>query len=291
MIREPEICLPRGASKPGFPGPWPMTTLEPDNDGPISVVLASEVRFLRESLIEILRRAPGIGVLGCAANAEEAVGLSQELRPDMVLIDAGMREGQATVRRLRETMAGTPVVAFSVTESVGSILNWAEAGVAGYIPNTAAVTDIGALIIEIRAGRQNCSPDVAAGLLRRIAMVPSSAAEPLLRPEVLTFRELQVVRLISAGLSNKEIARQLEIGLATTKSHVHNALAKLNMQRRGQIAAWLRAETPRPRSYAEAITRPGTDRRATPTADRTRPVGGRLDPRRLREGRTVAMAD
>ena len=54
-------------------------------------------------------------------------------------------------------------------------------------------------------------------------------------------RELEIARLISAGLSNKEIARRLDIGVATTKSHVHNALAKLNLQRRGQMATWMHA--------------------------------------------------
>lgn len=212
---------------------------DPEAAGPFTVAIASEIRFLRESLVEILGRATTIAVLGCAADPEETIRIAHDTRPDMVLIDASMRDGQSTVRRLRETVAGIAVVAFSVSESVGSVLNWAEAGVIGYIPNTAAVADLHAIVMAIRAGKQICSPLVAAGLLRRIAAVTSAPVSPAAASETLTSRELEVVRLISSGLSNKEIARQLRIGLATTKSHVHNALGKLNMQRRGQIAAWV----------------------------------------------------
>lgn len=69
--------------------------------------------------------------------------------------------------------------------------------------------------------------------------MPHKNATPVLTP-----RELEIVRLIGSGLSNKEIARYLNIGLATTKSHVHNVLGKLNLQRRGQAASWMQAHSP-----------------------------------------------
>jgi DNA-binding NarL/FixJ family response regulator len=140
-------------------------------------------------------------------------------------------------RRLRATEGGPRVVAFAVSESVESVLTWAEAGVAGYIPSTAAMDDLQALIGDIDAGRQACTGAVAAGLLRRIGANPAAPA-PADAP-CLTPREFEIVRLIGAGMSNKEIARRLNIGLATTKSHVHNVLGKLNMQRRTQAATWM----------------------------------------------------
>jgi DNA-binding NarL/FixJ family response regulator len=202
----------------------------------LTLIVASEVRFLRESLGEILGRVAALSVVGYGADLGQTLALCRDLRPDMVLLDAAMRDGPSAVRRLREVRAGLLVVAFAVSESVDTVLEWAEAGVAGYIPNTAAMTDLHALVAEISAGRQTCSPLVAAGLLQRVA---ASAIEPTRQtagPHVLTPRELEIVRLISTGLSNKEIARQLNIGLATTKSHVHNVLGKLNLQRRGQVA-------------------------------------------------------
>ena len=211
----------------------------------LTLLIASEVRFVRESLSEILARENANLVLGLCGDFGEVLSLSRELRPDMVLLDAAVRDGPAMVRRLRETLGAIRVVVFAITESVDSVLPWAEAGVAGYIPNTAATADLRAIVADISAGRQICSPLVAAGMLQRIGEVGTAAARTSRGSDALTPRELEIVRLISSGLSNKEIARRLDIGLATTKSHVHNALAKLNLQRRGQVATWMHAGPPR----------------------------------------------
>ena len=209
----------------------------------LQVLIASEVRFVRESLGEILGRGGTASVIGHCADLSQILSMSRELRPDMVLLDAAVRDGLLAVRRLREISGGLRVVVFAVSESVESVLAWAEAGVAGYIPCTAGASDLCALVDDISAGRQACSGAVAAGLLQRIAassVRPPKADSGL---QALTPRELEIVRLISTGLSNKEIARRLNIGLTTTKSHVHNALGKLNMQRRGQVSTWMYAQS------------------------------------------------
>jgi two-component system, NarL family, nitrate/nitrite response regulator NarL len=210
----------------------------------LQVLIASEVRFVRESLGEILGRGGTTSVIGYCADFGQTLSMSRELRPDMVLLDAAVRDGPMAVRRLREVSAGLRVVVFAVSESVESVLSWAEAGAAGYIPCTAGASDLCALVDDISAGRQACSGVVAAGLLQRIAA--SSVGPPKAEngPQALTPRELEIVRLISTGLSNKEIARRLNIGVTTTKSHVHNALGKLNVQRRGQVATWMHARSP-----------------------------------------------
>jgi DNA-binding NarL/FixJ family response regulator len=206
----------------------------------LKIVIASEVRFVRESLSEILGRDDTIAVVGECPDSAQLLVVCRELQPDMVLLDASVQDGVSTARRLREMLAGLRIVVFAIRESVESVLVWAEAGMAGYIPSSAAAADMRALVANIGAGRQACSDLVAAGLLRRIA---ANAAGPP-NPEALTPRELEIVRLISTGLSNKEIARRLNIGLATTKSHVHNALGKLNVRRRGQVATWMHARSP-----------------------------------------------
>jgi two-component system, NarL family, nitrate/nitrite response regulator NarL len=100
---------------------------------------------------------------------------------------------------------------------------------------------LNALVTDIEAGRQACSGSVSAGLIRRIAATAGSPGEQKFSPARLTRRELEIVGLIGTGLSNKEIARRLNIGVATTKSHVHSVLNKLNVQRRGQAANWTRS--------------------------------------------------
>jgi DNA-binding NarL/FixJ family response regulator len=232
---------------PGISPPWhrddrgpapSRAERQPDReDAPaLRLVIASEVRFLRESLGEVLGRVASLAVVGYGADLGQTLNVSRDLRPDMVLLDAAMRDGPPAVRSLRALRAGLQVVAFAISESVDTVLAWAEAGVSGYIPNTAAMSDLHALVAEISAGQQTCSPVVAAGLLQRIAATAVEPANQGSGPHTLTARELEIVHLISTGLSNKEIARQLNIGLATAKSHVHNVLGKLNVQRRGQVA-------------------------------------------------------
>ena len=103
-------------------------------------------------------------------------------------------------------------------------------------------------ILDIHGGEQPCSGRVAAELLRRIAVAESfgnarNAPSPAL---ALTRREREAAELIATGLSDKEIARRLNISLATAKAHVHNLLGKLNVQRRGQVVVRLHEHAQHP---------------------------------------------
>jgi DNA-binding NarL/FixJ family response regulator len=142
------------------------------------------------------------------------------------------------------------IVASGVRETEDDIVAWAEAGVIGYIPRTAALSDLARLVVTIHSGEQICSGRIAAGLLRRIARTAGQDTDRnggSIRAPVLTKRELEAAELIRSGLSDKEIARRLNISLATTKSHVHNLLGKLNVRRRSQVADHLRHFDQHPR--------------------------------------------
>ena len=132
------------------------------------------------------------------------------------------------------------IIAFAVRETEDEIIAWAEAGVIGYVPSTAGWADLVCLITDIYDGEQHCTARVAASLLRRVAALTSNLANGRDIPSqgpVLTRREWQTAELVASGLCDKEIARRLNIGLATAKSHVHHLLGKLNVQRRGQVVA------------------------------------------------------
>ena len=108
---------------------------------------------------------------------------------------------------------------------------------------SAALSDLIDSIDSILRGEQICSKRVASGLLRRIAAGHSRPGRESdrKRQPILTARERDIVRCLGVGLSNKEIARRLNIGLATTKAHVHNVLNKLVLERRSQVPHWIRA--------------------------------------------------
>jgi two-component system nitrate/nitrite response regulator NarL len=209
---------------------------EADSAPRLRLLVASDVRFVRESLGEILGKSETLSVVGHCGGADQVLTQSRVLDPDAVLLDAAAHDGLSTVQQIRALSTTRLVVVFALIESVESVLAWSEAGASGYIPSTAATDDIGAMIAEIRAGRQACSAMVVASLLRRVAATAAMPRDRESDPQILTPREFEIVRLVSTGLSNKEIARNLNISLATTKSHVHNALAKLRVQRRSQIA-------------------------------------------------------
>jgi two-component system, NarL family, nitrate/nitrite response regulator NarL len=208
----------------------------------LRILVVWGVRFLGESLAELLERDPLVSVVGLCTDLAEAMTLNTDLQADVVLLDARSSEGAAAVRRALDIAPGMRIVASGVRETEEDIVAWAEAGVIGYIPRTAALSDLARLVVAIHSGEQICSGRIAAGLLRRIARTAGQGGdrEPLIRTPALTKRELEAAELIRSGLSDKEIARRLNISLATTKSHVHNLLGKLNVRRRSQVADHLR---------------------------------------------------
>jgi DNA-binding NarL/FixJ family response regulator len=163
---------------------------------------------------------------------------------DAVLVDAAHCQGTATVRRLRETAPALPIIACAIPETDDDVVSWAEAGATGYLPNTIELARIGSLVSGILDGEQVCSARMAAALLRRVA----SGAHLRLQHDggrqlrALTRRERQIAKLIAADLSDKQVAHELNISLATAKTHVHNLLGKLQLRHRGEVAEALLGE-------------------------------------------------
>jgi two-component system nitrate/nitrite response regulator NarL len=212
--------------------------------GALSLLILSDIRFMREGLADVLRREEAFRSVDIAVDPDEAIIAMNAALPDLVLIDAALPGGLAAVGRLRRFAPESRIIALAVTETDAEVIAWAEAGACGYVPRSAALADLVGFLTGIMRGEQTCSARVAAGLLRWIADGPRVAqANSRARP-ALTAREEEIASLIGAGLSNKEIARRLKICLATTKSHVHNVLSKLKLRRRGQVSCWLR-EQPR----------------------------------------------
>ncbi len=183
-----------------------------------------------------------LAISGLFADMQQCVLALSNTRPDIILIDQAIPGGCVALGQLGCIAPQIPVVVIAVTETAEEIIFWAEAGVAGYIPKSAGIADVVPLLIEIRRGNQACSASVAASLMRRISSGGASNGrqhDMTSRP-MLTLREAQVAQMVVAGMSNKDIARALNIGVATAKTHVHHLLGKLNLQRRGQAVNWMR---------------------------------------------------
>jgi DNA-binding NarL/FixJ family response regulator len=208
----------------------------------------SEVRLYREGLAAMLAGTGRVELAGVEAPADFSSRLSDI---DVVLLDAELLKSRACLGWIEP--ASTKIVAFAVSEIEDDIDACARSGVASFVGKDGSAEDILSAIEGIWLGELPCPSRVAALLFRRLTGLLRSQARQLAGSD-LTDRELQVMSLLDRGCSNKEIARQLGIGLSTVKNHVHNILEKLHVHRRGEAMAAMRRA---PRAYAgQAISVP-----------------------------------
>lgn len=235
-----------------MPHTAPLAVLSTAANPRPAVLIASEIRLLGEGLAMALGREGTFRICGCSGDVEDTLQQIALLQPDIVLLNAALQTGMAAIRRIRAAGAMVKIVALAVAEDPTDVIAWAEAGAAGYIPSSAGLDDVVPLLGNIMRGEQPISGRVAAGLLRRLHDAARQTASPQSIAASPTARELQILEMIGTGLTNKEIARRLNIGLATTKSHVHNLLGKLGLQRRGQAASWMHDRQTRAASASRA---------------------------------------
>ncbi len=206
----------------------------------IRALVASDIRLYREGLAEGLRSSGRVELVGTAADAAASIAAAGDLGPDVVLVDLAMTGWEETVRDLVAAGDEIGVVVLGVREVEDEVLACAEAGVSGYVTREASLDELVDVVESVARGESLCSPRISALLLRRVTEMSGSRRQPVLADR-LTPREAQIVGLIDEGLSNKQIAGRLSIELATVKNHVHNILEKLQVERRGEAAAQMRA--------------------------------------------------
>ncbi|MEU4219130.1 response regulator transcription factor [Actinoplanes sp. NPDC026623] len=205
------------------------------------IALVADVRLYCEGLAAVLATVDGIDVVGHCRRWQEAVPMVARTHPDVVLIDAPPSEKRAAVRHLTaDGTAAVRVVALSVEGVERDLIEWAEAGISGFVTRDNSVADLIGIVRSVANHEMPCSPRIAAMLLHRVGVLAAGRTEPECR---LTARERQILVLIERGLSNKEIARHLSIQLPTVKNHVHNVLEKLRVSRREDAVAVARGAT------------------------------------------------
>jgi DNA-binding NarL/FixJ family response regulator len=206
----------------------------------VRVLIVAAVRLYREGMASCLDKRDELAVVGTAATCDAALDRAVALAPDIVLLDTAIDRGVELVRALREATPPVKTVLFAVENDERAIIACAEAGAAGYLPSDASLDDLAAALVGAARGELLCPPMVAAALMRHVG---AGAAAPREHPALvgLTSRERDVLALIDAGLSNKEIAVRLHIEVATVKNHVHHLLDKLKVTSRGAAAARLGA--------------------------------------------------
>ncbi|MDX3525498.1 response regulator transcription factor [Streptomyces sp. ID05-39B] len=207
---------------------------------PARVVVADDQTVVREGIVMLLGLLPGIEVVGAAGDGDEAVRLVGKLAPDVVLMDLRMPrcDGVEATRRIRAEHPGTQVVVLTTFGDDESLFPALRAGARGYLTKDAGGDEIVRAVQSVLSGDAGLSPGVQRRLLEHLSAPEPEPAAPVGPPDGLTAREIEVLVLIAGGLSNREIARQLQVSTATVKTHINNMFTKTGLNDRAQAVLY-----------------------------------------------------
>jgi DNA-binding NarL/FixJ family response regulator len=210
----------------------------------VRLLVVSHIRIYREGLRDTLSRGGDLQIVGAVASLEETLDSLNRSPVDTVLLDTGIPDALAFIEAVASRYADAKLVAFGLSDSPReSIMDYAEAGISGYAPKDSSVEDLIRVVLRVARGELECSAGVAGALLQRVSQLAAHKQTHSAVPD-LTPREWQVARLICDGLTNMEVARSLNIRLATAKAHVHQVLGKLGARRRGEVVSRLTRSIP-----------------------------------------------
>jgi DNA-binding NarL/FixJ family response regulator len=203
----------------------------------VSVMLVDDHRIFREGLRDLLLEQ-GFDIVGEAANAADAVALAVKKRPAVALMDIQMPGGSGidATRQLAARCPETQVVMLTVSPDEADLIESIQAGASGYLLKGASIEEIASGVRAAADGESQVSPRITAELLHQVRRAPPPRALP--GEPRLAQRELDVLRLISDGKGNPEIAEELQISEQTVKTYVSSLLAKLQVQNRIQAAVY-----------------------------------------------------
>src|SRR5262245_47117015 len=206
------------------------------------IFILSNVRLLCDGLLLALSQQPSVIVTG-AADLSTPPARIVEFAPDVLLLDVGTPRALDTSLPCRQLLPALKVVAIAVADIEQDVFACAQDGVSVFVSGNGSIQYVVKAIHCAMRDELACSPRTAALLVSQVAALATKRAAGA-ACGALTRREQEIVSLVSAGLSNKEIARQLRIQNATVKNHIHSILGKLQVRRRGEIAAHMRGSAP-----------------------------------------------
>ena len=236
----------------------------PGPDDPIRILLVDDQPLFRKAIATLIDDQPDFSVVGEAENGLDGVEQARALQPDLVVMDVDMpvMNGVEAVKLIREQVPATKVVMLTVSEDEDDLFDAIRYGAHGYLLKDLRPEQLYDMLRSVMRNETPLSPAIAGRVLSALRGWGASggtAAGPIrpagsATPEgpALTRREIEILQLVSEGLSNKEIGSRLSITEGTVKNHVHNALEKLHLENRIQAAAY--------------VVRQGMGRRPEPSA-------------------------
>jgi two-component system, NarL family, nitrate/nitrite response regulator NarL len=211
----------------------------------VDVLIYSPFQLFGECLERCLKPLNNIVVVALVRDEESLREVLDRLSIDLLLVDMVPGLDFRQFDSLSADYPGLVSLAVGLAEQEAEVVRCGRVGFAGYVPRDASLETLAIRMHECIGGRQACPDAIAGGLLRALRVVETASVRSLDAPSAdsverkpcrLSAREVTVTRLLRRGLSNKEIARELDISVATVKHHVHSLLEKLNLPGRVHVA-------------------------------------------------------
>jgi len=204
----------------------------------VRILIADDHGVLRAGLRALLNGGSRIQVVAEAGGGEEALHIAEQLRPDIVLLDISMpgMDGIEVTRRLKQIAPNTQVLIMTMHEDTGLLREALRAGASGYIVKRAVESELIIAIHAVSRGELYVHPALTRGLFQELSPDP-----PPKEAEALTPREVNVLRLIAEGYTNRQIAGELGLSVRTVESHREKIMAKLGLHSRAQLVRYAAA--------------------------------------------------
>jgi NarL family two-component system response regulator LiaR len=202
----------------------------------IRILIADDHPIAREGLRSLISTEPGMVIVGEAVDGVDVVAKARDLQPDLTLIDLVMprQDGIAAIAAIKQIDPEARILVLTSFAQDDKLFPAIKAGALGYLLKDASPTEIFSAIRDVARGESSLHPTIARKVLRELA---SPQNQPPAK-EILTERELEVLRLVADGLPNEDIASRLVVSERTIRTHVSNILAKLDLDNRTQAALY-----------------------------------------------------
>jgi NarL family two-component system response regulator LiaR len=199
------------------------------------ILIADDHPLLREALCQVFSNQKDMEIIGQAGNGEEAIDLASQLKPDILVMDIMMPkfDGLEASRQIKKITPNTAILILTAYDDDNYVLGLLEAGATGYLMKSAKGQDLVEAVRAVRAGESVLHPKIIEKLLKQAMAKPTETVEPKIK-ELLSDREMEMLKLLATGMSNKEIAEKLCLSLRTVKAHMSNIFTKMNVASRSE---------------------------------------------------------